>query len=153
MKTYPVEFRERALAALDGGRPLGEVAAVLGVGTASLKRWRRRRRETGSAAPAAKPGRPPRVGRERHAALAAQVRAAPDATLAEHCAAWAAATGLRVSPATMCRLLRRLDLPLKKSTSSPPSATPPRAPRGGPRRRASPRSTSSSSTKAAPTRR
>jgi transposase len=153
MKTYPMEFRERALAALDGGRPLGEVAAVLGVGTATLKRWRRRRRETGSAAPAPKPGRPPRVAPERHAALAAQVRAAPDATLAEHCAAWDAATGLRVSPATMCRLLRRLDLPLKTSASSPPNATRSRGPRGGPRRRGSRRATSASSTRPAPTRR
>jgi transposase len=43
------------------------------------------------------------------------VRATPDATLAEHCAAWAAAGGARVSPSTMCRLLQRLGWPLKKT--------------------------------------
>ena len=115
MKTYPVAFRERALALLDGGRSTGEVAGLLGVGTATLKRWRRRRRETGGVAPLPNPGRPPRIGPYRHAALAAQVRAAPDATLPEPCAAWEASTGDRVSPATMCRALQRLGLGLKKN--------------------------------------
>jgi transposase len=151
MKTYPAEFRERALAALDRGRPLAEAAAWFGVGTATLKRWRRRRRETGGVTAAPKPGRPPRVGPDRFADLASQVRATPDATLPEHCAAWEAATGARVSPATMCRLLRRLGLPLKKSASSRPSGTRPPAPPGGPRRRGSTRPTSSSSTRRAPT--
>lgn len=117
MTTYPVAFRERALALLDGGRSLGEVAGLLDVGTATLKRWRRRRDETGSVAPGTSPGRRPRIGPYRHAALRAQVRAQvrahPDATLAEHCALWEAATGDRVSPATMCRTLQRLGLPLK----------------------------------------
>jgi transposase len=115
MKTYPVAFRERALALLDGGRSLGEVAELLDVGTATLRRWRRRRRETGTVAPDTSPGRPARIGPYRHAALRAQVRAHPDATLAEHCESWAAATGVRVSPATMCRVLHRLGLPLKKN--------------------------------------
>jgi transposase len=46
--------------------------------------------------------------------LLTQVRAAPDATLAEHGAAWTRATGVAVSEATMCRALRRLGWPLKK---------------------------------------
>ena len=41
--------------------------------------------------------------------------AAPDATLAEHCAQWAATHGVAVSVATMSRLLAKLGLPLKKS--------------------------------------
>jgi transposase len=115
MKTYPVAFRERALALLDGGHSVSEVAELLAVGTATLKRWRRRRRETGALAPDTSPGRPARIGPYRHAALRAQVLAAPDATLAEHCDAWEARTGDRVSPATMCRTLRRLGLTLKKN--------------------------------------
>jgi transposase len=115
MMIYPAAFRERALALLDGGRSIGEVADLLDVGTATLKRWRRQRRETGSLAPGTSPGRRPRIGPYQHAALRAQVRAHPDATLAEHCASWEAATGDRLSPATMCRTLQRLDLTLKKS--------------------------------------
>jgi transposase len=112
MTTDPVEFRERALALIDGGRSIGEVADLLAVGTARLKRWRRRRRETGGVAPIPNPGRPPRIGPYRHAALAAQVGARPDATLPEHCDAWDATTGVRVSPATMCRAVQRLGLGL-----------------------------------------
>ena len=51
----------------------------------------------------------------RKAARRAQVAATPDATLAEHCAVWAAATGVRLSTATMSRTLARLDQPQKKS--------------------------------------
>jgi transposase len=115
MKTYSVDFRERAVALVDGGRSLAEAADLLGVGLASLKRWRQRRRLTGGVAPSPRAGRPPRIGPYQHAQLVAQVRAAPDATLAEHCATWEAATGARVSTATMCRALQRLDLGLKKS--------------------------------------
>jgi transposase len=115
MRTYSPDFRERALAALDRGYTLDEVAGLLGVGTAALKRWRRRRRETGSLAPTPKPGRPPRVAAGQHPALLAQVRATPDATLPEHCAAWERAGGARVRPSTMCRVLQRLGWPLKKN--------------------------------------
>ena len=115
MTTYPVAFRARALALLDAGRSLGEVAELLDVGTATLKRWRRQRRETGSFAPRTGPGRPARIGPYQHAALRAQIRAHPDATLAEHCDRWADTTGDRISPATMCRTLQRLALTLKKS--------------------------------------
>ncbi len=135
MKTYPVAFRERALHALDRGRSLAEVSDLLGVGTATLKRWRRQRRETGALTPKLKPGRPPRIGPDQYAALTAQVEAMPDATLAEHCAAWAADTGVPVSPATMCRLLTKLELPLKKNALSPASGTRPPAPPGAPSRR------------------
>jgi transposase len=128
MKTYSLDFRERALGALDRGHSLTEVAEVLGVGTATLKRWRRLRRETGSLAPKPKRGRPPQIRPEQHPALVAQIQAHPDATLAEHCEAWAAATTVRLSPATLCRLLQKLGLPLTKTARGQ------RARRGRPRR-------------------
>jgi len=134
MKTYSVDFRERALALVDGGRPLAEVAGLLAVGVATLKRWRRRRRTSGVVAPRPRPGRPPRIRPDQYAQLIAQVRATPDATLPEHCDAWAAATGERVSPATMCRALQKLELRLKKNTSSRPSGMSAPAWPGGPRR-------------------
>jgi transposase len=115
MAIYPVAFRERALALRDGGRSVGEVAELLDIGTATLKRRRRRRRETGSVAPRTSPGRPARIGPYRHAALRAQVRAHPAATLAGHGDLWAATAGDRVSPATMGRTLPRLGLPLQQN--------------------------------------
>jgi transposase len=91
MKQYSVDLRERLLSALDAGLSQAEAARLFGVSTATLERWRRRHRETGSVAPQPRAGRPRRIGRAQEAALLAQVRAAPDATLREHCAQWAAA--------------------------------------------------------------
>ncbi len=54
------------------------------------------------------------IGPVQQPLLLAQVTARPDATLAEHCAAWAAETGVAVSALTKCRALGRLDWPLKK---------------------------------------
>ncbi len=114
MKQYSRDLRERALRQLDAGRPAGEVAALFGVHRTTLLRWRQRRELVGEAAPHARPGRTPAIGRAQQPALSAQVAARPDATLAEHCAAWATATGTTVSASTMCRALRRLGWPLKK---------------------------------------
>src|SRR5262245_57346954 len=151
MKTYSVDFRERALALVARGRGVAEVAGLLGIGEATLKRWRRLQRETGNAAPRPKPGRPPRIAPARHPDLIAQVRATPDATLPEHCDAWAAATGIRVSAATMCRTLQKLGLPLKKSAWPPVNATRPPGRRGGTGPPPSTRPRSSSSMRRAPT--
>ena len=151
MKTYSADFRERRLRAIDAGLPQAEAARLFGVGTSTLKRWKRRRRDTGTLAPSRRPGRPPTIGPAQRTALEAQVRAAPDATLAEHCAAWARGQGARVSVATMSRALRALGWPLKKRPSSPASATRPGAAPGAPKRQPSPPPTSSSSTRAAPT--
>lgn len=115
MKTYSVDLRERLLGAIDAGLRLGEAARLFGVGTATLKRWRRQQRETGNLAPKPKPGRSPKITPADHPALVAQVAAHPDATLAEHCAWWDAEHGVRVSVATMSRRLQQLGLPLKKS--------------------------------------
>jgi transposase len=151
VKTYSVDFRERLLRAIDAGLPQAEAARLFGVGTTTIKRWKRRRRDTGGLAPTPRPGRPPTIGPARQAALEAQVRDAPDATLAAHCAAWERGQGARVSPATMSRALAKLGWPLKKRPSSPANATRPSAAPGARRPPPSPPPTSSSSTRAAPT--
>jgi transposase len=114
MKQYSADFRERLLGAIDAGLPQVEAARLFGVSTSSIKRWRQHQRATGSVAARPRPGRHRRIDGAATSALAAQVAARPDATLAEHCAAWDAATGVRVSEATMCRTLQRSDQPRKK---------------------------------------
>jgi transposase len=131
MKQYSVDLRERLLRAMDAGLSQAEATRLFGVSPATLERWRRRQRQTGSVAPQPRPGRPRRIGRAQEAALLAQVRSAPDATLREHCAWWAAEQGTGLSEATMSRALARLGWPLKKSRSMPASAMKPPARRGG----------------------
>jgi transposase len=112
-KPYSGDLRGRALGLLDAGHPVGEVAALFGVHRTTLLRWRQRR-ALGELTPRPRPGRTPKIGRAEQPRLVAQVQAAPDATLAEHCATWLASTGVAVSEATMCRALKRARWPLKK---------------------------------------
>ena len=115
MKQYSADLRERLLEAMDAGDPQAEATRLFGVSLSTVKRWRRRRQATGGVVAAPRPGRRRRVARDAEPALVAQVRADPDATLAEHCARWEETTGVRVSRATMSRALRRAGWPLKKS--------------------------------------
>lgn len=115
MKQYSADLRERLLGAIDAGLPVAEAARLFRVCPSTIGRWRRRQRTAGTVAARLRPGRTPRIGSAHAAALQAQVAAAPDATLAQHCARWEAAQGVRVSVATMSRALRRLGITLKKS--------------------------------------
>jgi transposase len=113
MKAYSLDLREKVVAAVDRGMSRAAVAIAFGVSPSTVKRWRRRRK-TGSAAPRPIPGRPARLGAALDAGLEPHLRAAPDATIAEHCAAWEQATGQAVSPSTMRRAIDRLGWTRKK---------------------------------------
>jgi putative transposase len=115
MKQYSADLRERLLGAIDAGLPLAEAARLCRVCPSTIGRWRRRQRTTGAVAARARPGRTPRIGPTHAAALRAQVAAAPDATLAQHCARWAAEQGVAGSVATLSRPIRRRGVTLKQS--------------------------------------
>lgn len=115
MKQYSADLRERLLRAIDAGLSQAEAARLFGVGISSIKRWRVQQQQTGTVQARPRPGRTRRISPQAESALVAQVRLAPDATLVEHCALWAAATGVEVSPSTMSRALARAGWPLKKS--------------------------------------
>ena len=144
MKAYSLDLREKLLRACDQQRSSQRaIAALFGVSQSFVEKLLRRRRTSGDIAP-----RPHAGGRRAlcdEAALA-QVRqlvqAHPDATLAEFCEQLYSQQGLRVSVPTMGRLVIRLQLPRKKSRSTPASATPSGSSRRGrPTSRKSPRST------------
>jgi transposase len=71
--------------------------------------------QIGQTALRARSGRRRVIQSAQEAGLRAQVARYPDATLAEHCTRWGKRYGVRVSPATMCRAIARVRLPLKKS--------------------------------------
>jgi transposase len=114
MKAYSRDLRERILAAADAGEPHHRLAARFQVSRATVTRLVRLRRETGGLGPRPRPGQPARLGAALDAGLLPQLRAQPDATTAEHCAAWAQATGQAVSPSTMRRAIARLGWTRKK---------------------------------------
>ncbi len=111
---YSVDLRERLLTAQDAGLSAAEIARTFGISPRSLRRWRQWVRDRGDVATQPRSGRPRAIPADREAALRAQVAAQADATLAEHCTRWEADHGVRVSTATMSRLLSRLGLSLKK---------------------------------------
>ncbi len=126
MKTYPLDLRERALAAVDRAVPRKEAAVgIFGVSLATLKRWLERREETGSAAPSRRPGMRRRVGADadERRALRRQLEENPEATLEEHRQAWERERGVRVSVSTMSRAIHRLGWTYKQRRWEPPNGT------------------------------
>ena len=111
---YSRDLRERLLQAEALGLALVEIARTTGVSLKSLKRWKGKQVTGQSLEPGVSPGCPRKIGADEEEALAAQVAAHPDATLAEHCAQWAADGHAAVSLTTMSRALWRQDLTRKK---------------------------------------
>ena len=114
MKAYSIDLREKVVAAIDRGMTRAAAAAAFAVSLSTVKRWLRRRRQTGATRPRPIPGRPARLGATLDAGVEERLRAAPDATIAEHCAAWQEATGHAVSPSTMRRAVVRAGWTRKK---------------------------------------
>ncbi len=117
MKPYSKDLRIRVLAAVDGGTPREEVAKTFSVSLPSIKRWLKRRRETGGVEPKPIPGRTPHKGAALKEWLPEHLKGNPDLSLEEHCQAFEEETGTRVSDATMSRAMAGLEpdgWPLKK---------------------------------------
>ena len=118
MKPYSKDLRIRVLAAVDRGVPREEVAKTFSVSVPTIKRWLKRRRETGDVEAEPIPGRPRKKGRALEAWLPEHLEKNPDLTLEEHREAFEEAhKGTNVSPSTVGRAIARLPggWPLKKS--------------------------------------
>src|SRR4051812_42530543 len=82
MKAYSMDLRLKVLEAVDRGVPRKEVARVFGISVPSIKRWLKRRRESGDVEPSPIPGPPARKGALLEGSLCrarARGRARPDA--------------------------------------------------------------------------
>ena len=117
MKPYSKDLRIRVLAAVDSGVPRKEVSKTFSVSMPTIKRWLKRRRETGDVQARPIPGRTPVKGAALGAWLPDHLQKNPDLTLGEHCEAFEERTATKVSEATMSRASARLpgEWPLKKS--------------------------------------
>jgi transposase len=111
----------KVLCAIDRGIPRKEVQDLFGVSRSTIKRWLKRRHQTGDVNIHKIPGRPSVKGKALRAWLPRHLEANPDLTLKEHCEAFEDESGLEVSEATMSRNIARLPggWPLKKVESSP----------------------------------
>src|SRR5512133_2993084 len=128
MKAYSKDLRLRVLSAVDAGTPREEVAKTFSVSMPTIKRWLKRRRETGDVEPEPIPGRPARKGAMLEGWLPEHLEANDDLTLEEHREAFEERFGEEVSTSTIGRAIAAMPRggwPLKKFQDSP------RARRGG----------------------
>ncbi len=115
MRPYSEDLRWRVVAAVEGGMARAEAVRVFAVSLPTIKRWLKRRRETGDLAPKPIPG-PPAVKRDALLeALPARLAEHADATLERHCSWWQERTGVEVSTATMSRAITALAWTRKKN--------------------------------------
>jgi transposase len=109
----------RVLSAVDAGKLREEVAKTFSVSMPTIKRWLRRRRETGDVEPKPIPGRPSsRKGTLLKECLPKHLEANGDLTLEEHREAFEEEFGEEVSTSTVGRAISGLPdggWPLKKS--------------------------------------
>jgi transposase len=123
MAAYSIDLRQKLLQA--SARRLGSqraLADLFGGSLSCVEKRLRRHRTTGDIAP--KPhagGQRPRLDAAADTLVRRLVHDHADSTLEELGARVAAEAGVRVSVATMCRMLQRLGLPRNKSRSTPAS--------------------------------
>ncbi len=118
MKPYSKDLRLRVLSAVDAGKPREEVARTFSVSMPTIKRWLRRRRETGDVKSKPIPGRPSRKGKMLEEWLPKQLEANDDLTLEEHREAFEEEFEQSVSTSTIGRAIAGLPdggWPIKKS--------------------------------------
>ena len=117
MRASSADLRGRVLRAVDAGENRADILRLFGISRAPLKRSLKQRRETGTIAAKAHPGRPRRqVGPLAGSPAKAAVPEHDDATLATHGQRWREQSGEELSQSTMRRAIRKLGPTAKKKT-------------------------------------
>lgn len=123
MRAYPIELRNRVVAAVEQGElTIAEIARVFSVGLTFVTKMLRLHRAGDDLTPRHGGGPIPLVQEAERECLRTAVAKQPDITLAE-AQALLAAHGKAASVPTICRALQALGLPRKKKVSAPRSAT------------------------------
>jgi transposase len=123
MRAYHLDLRQRVVAAVEDGTPITTVATQFRLHRSTIYRYLAQRQERGTLVPRTSPGRVRTITAAAEVQLVAQLQQHPTATLAEHCAVWAQTNGVRLSPATLSRAIRRVGWTRKKGQWQPASVT------------------------------
>ena len=124
MKPYSSDLRDRIIRVLESGEETqGTIAERFCVSLSFVEKLWQRFRRSGRSAAKPHAGGKRRALKDHTALLRREVEKQPDATLEELRERIAAAQGPRVSSATICRELQRLNLPVKKNRSTRRNAT------------------------------
>ena len=85
-----------------------QIMDLFQVWQATIKRYLKQRRETGSVLPRPIPGRPPKKGVALQRGMQALLEAHPDASQQDYCQWWEAEHGMQVSRASISRAIHAI---------------------------------------------
>jgi transposase len=125
MKPNSVDLRQKILQAYERGMgSQAKLAALFGVSISFVEKLFMRVRSTGQIAPRQRTGGiPSRIDAAARQQLQQWLAEQPDLTLAELAERLDQSLHIQVSLSRLCKVLKELGLPRKKSRSMPPSAT------------------------------
>jgi transposase len=125
---YSLDLRQKILQAIErGAGSQRQIAELFGVSLSFVEKLLLRVRHSGQAAARKQGGqRPPRLDQAACEQVRQWLQEQPDLTLEEVADRLWDTARLRVSVATLCRVLQHLGMPRKKRRSMPASATPTR---------------------------
>ena len=116
---YSKDLRLKAIEAVEEGHTQKSVAKMLKIGVASLERWIKRKRETGSVEAISPPGAPRKIDKVGEGKLSTYLKENPESKRSELCKYMASQGYEEVSQSTMSRLLKAMNISRKKNLSPP----------------------------------
>jgi transposase len=114
MRAYSLDLREKIVESVKKGVPKSETARRFGVDRATVKRYCNQLDERGTLEARKAPGRAPKLDEKATKLLANDLQERPWATHSQRAEFLFAVLGLRVSEATVCRAVGRLQRSRKK---------------------------------------
>ena len=117
MSAYSLDLREKIVESMKKGVPKAETARRFGVDRATVKRYCKQLDERGTLEPRKAPGRAPKLDEKATKLLLEDLEERPWATHSQRAEFLFAASGVRVSEATVCRAVGRLRRNRKKDPS------------------------------------
>jgi len=123
MKAYSVDLREKIVAAVRCGMSKAQAARTFRVGATSVRRYAKLAEEGKPLNPGKAPGRKGKLGGSGMKLLEEDLRARPAITYEKRADLLCELLGIRVSKATICRMIKRLGYTRKKDRWVPQKET------------------------------
>jgi transposase len=123
MSAYSLDLREKIVESVKKGVPKSETARRFGIDRATVKRYCKQLDERGTLEPRKAPGRVPKLDEKATRLLAKDLQERPWATHSQRAQFLFAVSGVRVSEATVCRVVGRLHRRRKKGREEQPKET------------------------------
>jgi transposase len=120
MSAYSLDLREKIVESVKKGVPKAETARRFGVDRATVKRYCKQLDVRGTLEPRKAPGKKPKLDEKAMKLLVEDLEQRPWATHSQRAEFLFAMLGVRVSEATVCRAVRRLNRSRKKDPEGQP---------------------------------